>query len=105
MAPARRGACGCNIDGMKSMDKTYAAISDQALVDLTRQMIAIPSPNFEEGAVADFIAERMKRCGMEVEMMKVEHPDQPGKATRQPIGRLRGSGGGPTLMFNGHLDV
>ena len=41
------------------MEKTYAAISDQALVDLTRQLIAIPSPNFEEGAVADFIGERM----------------------------------------------
>jgi acetylornithine deacetylase len=87
------------------MEKTYAAISDQALVDLTRQLIAIPSPNFEEGAVADFIGERMARTGMDVQMMPVEHPDQPGKVTRQPIGRLRGAGGGPTLMFNGHLDV
>ena len=88
-----------------SAQKTYAAISDQALVDLTRQLIAIPSPNFEEGAVADFIGERMTRTGMDVQMMPVEHPDQPGKVTRQPIGRLRGAGGGPTLMFNGHLDV
>jgi acetylornithine deacetylase len=87
------------------MDKTYGAISDQALVELTRQLIAIPSPNFEEGPVADFIAERMTRTGMDVQMMPVEHPDQPGKVTRQPIGRLRGTGGGPTLMFNGHLDV
>jgi acetylornithine deacetylase len=90
---------------MKSIEKAYAAIGDQALVELTRQMIAIPSPNFEEGAVADFIAERMARTGMDVQMMRVEHPEEPGKATRQPIGRLRGTGGGPTLMFNGHLDV
>ena len=87
------------------MEKTYAAISDQALVELTRQLIAIPSPNFEEGPVADFIAERMARTGMDVQMMRVEHPDVPGKVTRQPIGRLRGTSGGPTLMFNGHLDV
>ena len=84
------------------MEKTYAAISDQALVELTRQLIAIPSPNFEEGPVADFIAERMARTGMDVQMMRVEHPDVPGKVTRQPIGRLRGTSGGPTLMFNGH---
>ena len=83
----------------------FGAIRDDALVDLTRTMIAIPSPNFEEGAVADFLAERMTAIGMEVDMMTVEHPTDPSKRTRQAIGRLRGTGGGPTLMFNGHTDV
>lgn len=87
------------------MDKVYAAISDETLVDLTRRLISIPSPNFEEGAVADFIADRMARCGMKVEMMDVVHPSEAGRVTRQPVGRLPGSGGGRTLMFNGHLDV
>ena len=84
------------------MDKVYAAISDETLVDLTRRLISIPSPNFEEGAVADFIADRMARCGMKVEMMDVVHPREAGGVTRQPVGRLPGSGGGRTLMFNGH---
>lgn len=85
--------------------KVFAAIGDEALVDLARRMIAIPSPNFEEGAVADFLAERMRAIGMEVQMMTVEHPTEPAKSTRQAIGRLRGTGGGPALMFNGHTDV
>lgn len=83
----------------------FAAIHTDDLVTLARQMIAIPSPNFEEGAVADFLAERMAAVGMDVQMMMVEHPADSTKTTRQAIGRLRGTGGGPTLMFNGHTDV
>jgi acetylornithine deacetylase/succinyl-diaminopimelate desuccinylase-like protein len=93
---------------MKSIDtakKAFGEISDEALVKLTRDMIRIPSPNFGEGAVADFLAERMTKSGMDVQMMTVEHPTEAGKSTRQAIGRLRGTGGGPTLMFNGHTDV
>jgi acetylornithine deacetylase len=93
---------------MKSNDnlkKAFDSIHDEALVDLARTMIRIPSPNFAEGAVADFLAQRMKTVGMDVQMMSVEHPNEPGKSTRQAIGRLRGAGGGPTLMFNGHTDV
>jgi acetylornithine deacetylase/succinyl-diaminopimelate desuccinylase-like protein len=89
----------------ENLNKVVAAIHDDALVKLTRDMIRIPSPNFGEGAVADFLAERMRGIGMEVQMMTVEHPTEKGKATRQAIGRLRGTGGGPTLMFNGHTDV
>lgn len=89
----------------ETVDAVFARIGDDALVSLAREMIAIPSPNFEEGAVADFLAERMAACGMDVQMMTVEHPTEAGKVTRQAIGRLRGHGGGPTLMFNGHTDV
>jgi acetylornithine deacetylase/succinyl-diaminopimelate desuccinylase-like protein len=89
----------------EAVKKSFAGISDEALVKLARDMIRIPSPNFAEGAVADFLAERMSKIGMEVQMMTVEHPTEAGKATRQAIGRLRGAGDGPTLMYNGHTDV
>jgi acetylornithine deacetylase/succinyl-diaminopimelate desuccinylase-like protein len=85
--------------------RAFDGISDDALVKLARDMIRIPSPNFAEGAVADFLAERMRSLGMQVDMMVVEHPTEPGKSTRQAIGRLKGTGGGPSLMFNGHTDV
>ena len=88
-----------------NLKKAFAGIRDDAIVDLARAMIRIPSPNFGEGAVADFLAERMRKIGMEVQMMAVEHPTEAGKSTRQALGWLRGSGGGPTLMFNGHTDV
>jgi acetylornithine deacetylase len=87
------------------VNRIFAEIRDDQLVSLAREMIRIPSPNFGEGAVADFLAERMRKLGMDVQMMTVEHPTEKGKATRQALGWLRGSGGGPTLMFNGHTDV
>src|SRR5437879_13056594 len=46
----------------------------------------------------------MSELGLDVEMMDVTHWAKPGKTTRQPIGRLRGTGGGPSLMLNGHMD-
>jgi len=85
--------------------RVFQELSDQAIINLTREMIAIPSPNFGEGAVADFLAERMTASGMDVQMMEVEHPTDPSQITRQPIGRLKGDGTGPVLMFNGHTDV
>jgi acetylornithine deacetylase/succinyl-diaminopimelate desuccinylase-like protein len=89
----------------ENLNRVFGQIRDDALVKLTRDLIRIPSPNFGEAAVADFLAERMRGIGMDVQMMTVEHPTEKGKSTRQAIGRLRGTGGGPTLMFNGHTDV
>jgi acetylornithine deacetylase/succinyl-diaminopimelate desuccinylase-like protein len=37
-------------------------------------------------------------------MMDVAHPFDPGITSRQPMGILHGSGGGPSLMLNGHMD-
>ncbi len=93
------------MDSMVTRQKVFSEISQDALVGLARRMIAIPSPNFEEGEVADFLAEHMLGMGLEVEMMGVDHPTDSTKKTRQPIGRLRGTGGGKSLMFNGHTDV
>ena len=82
-----------------------AAVDDAALVALLREMIAIPSPHFAEGPATDFMAARMRESGFGVAEMPVHHPLEPGRTTRQAIGRLRGEGGGPTVMINGHLDV
>ncbi len=89
----------------EQVNRIFSEIRDDDLVSLARAMIRIPSPNFGEGAVADFLAERMSKLGMEVQMMTVEHPTEKGKSTRQALGWLRGTGGGPSLMFNGHTDV
>src|SRR3981189_3910953 len=37
-------------------------------------------------------------------MREVTPPAKPGQTARQPIGRLAGTGGGPSLMLNGHMD-
>lgn len=80
-------------------------VSQERLIDLTRDMIAIPSPNFGEAKVADFLADYMTGMGLTVQMMEVPHPNDTSKKTKQPIGLLRGTGGGPCLMLNGHMDT
>lgn len=75
-------------------------------VALTRELVATDSTNPQlspggagEGAVARIIAERLERAGLEVSLSQVA-PGRP-----NVVGRLRGSGGGSSLMLCGHMDV
>jgi acetylornithine deacetylase/succinyl-diaminopimelate desuccinylase-like protein len=81
-----------------------AAIDAKRILDLEQRSIRIPSSTFEEGNLADLYADYMSGIGLDVEMQVVTHPFDPQRQSRQPIGRLRGSGEGPTLLINGHLD-
>jgi acetylornithine deacetylase len=81
-----------------------AAIAPARVLDLEQRSIRIPSPTFEEGALADLYAEYMSGIGCTVEMQHVAHPFEAGRSSRQPIGRLQGTGGGPTLLINAHMD-
>src|SRR5918996_134230 len=81
-----------------------AGIENEQVLDLEQAAIRIPSTTFEEGAIADLFANYMSDLGLNVQMMDVTHWAKPGKTTRQPIGRLRGTGGGTSLMLNGHMD-
>ena len=84
--------------------KILSEISDERVLEFEQAMIRIPSSAFEEQEIADYLANYMSDIGLEVEMMQVENPRQAGSYSRQPIGRLNGSGGGPSLMLNGHMD-
>ena len=81
-----------------------AGISDERVLELERALIRIPSSTFQEQDIADYLATYMADIGLEVEMMPVVHPDNPEIITRQPVGWLQGTGGGPSLMLNGHMD-
>jgi acetylornithine deacetylase len=85
-------------------EKIFGRISNDQVLALEQAAIRIPSSTFEEGPLADHLANYMADAGLDVEMMEVTHPAKPGKRTRQPIGRLRGTGGGSSLMLNGHMD-
>jgi acetylornithine deacetylase/succinyl-diaminopimelate desuccinylase-like protein len=82
----------------------------QTLVDAARvleieqALLKIPSSAFEEQMIADHLAERMNDIGLDVTMMEVAHPFDPSITSRQPVGVWRGTGGGPSLMLNGHMD-
>jgi acetylornithine deacetylase len=84
--------------------KIVAGVGDEQVLKLEQAAIRIPSTTFEEGPLADYLANYMSDIGLDVEMMEVTHAGKPGKQTRQPVARLRGTGGGPSLMLNGHMD-
>lgn len=82
------------------------ALRENPVVELAQALIACDSTNPDlspggagEGAVAALIAARMRSAGLEVSLDEVA-PGRP-----NVIGRLRGSGGGRTLMLWGHTDV
>jgi acetylornithine deacetylase/succinyl-diaminopimelate desuccinylase-like protein len=74
-------------------------IDRNRLVEWAGRAIAIPSFTGSEGAMATFMAETFQELGLAVQWQQVEQ----GRAN--VLGTLRGAGGGPTLMFNGHMDT
>jgi len=81
-------------------NKVLANIREEDVLELSRQLIAIPSETGNEKAVSDFTVSYMKSdLGMEAEGL-AGVPDRP-----NAVGRLRGAGGGPTTQYSGHLDT
>lgn len=85
-------------------DSVQSYIRDEDVLEIEQALIRIPSSTFKEHAIADYLAGRMRGLGMDVSMMEVVHPQDRERTSRQPVGVLRGTGGGPSLMLNGHMD-
>src|SRR5690242_13056833 len=76
-------------------------------VALLQQLVRVPTENpkitgrapLEEGRCQDLVAEALSRLGMQVDRFDA----LPGRP--DVVGRLAGSGTGPALLFNGHVDV
>lgn len=89
----------------EDVKKVLNNIDQERLLALEVNSLRIPSLTFEEGEYADFLAEYMADMGLEVEMMAVPNPKEPDVVSRQPVGRLPGTGGGASVMLNGHMDT
>ena len=76
-----------------------AHVDPRELVDLASALIRIPSFKTEETPVALFLDEFFRSRGYEVDLQEIE----PGRL--QTIATLRGTGGGASLMLNGHTDI
>ena len=81
-------------------------INKGKLVELLKDLVKINSvnPSLVTGAageaeIAEYIKDWMEAYGLETEFTIVEA----GRAN--VVGFLKGSGGGKTLMFNGHIDT
>ncbi len=93
-------------------DALFARIEAKTadLVELTRDLIRIPTVNPPGDAYADcarFIGERLRRRGFEVAYVRGE--GTPGDSDRYPrtnvVARREGGRAGPCVHFNGHTDV
>jgi acetylornithine deacetylase len=69
------------------------------ILQIAGELIRIPSFTTEETQVAQFLHDFFRREGLESELQEVD----PGRL--QTIGRLRGGGGGKSLILNGHIDI
>jgi acetylornithine deacetylase/succinyl-diaminopimelate desuccinylase-like protein len=74
-------------------------IDRDRLVEWASRAISIPSFTGSEEAMAAFMADTFRELGTAVQWQQVEE----GRAN--VVGTLSGTGGGPTLMFNGHMDT
>jgi len=74
-------------------------IREDEIVSVCCEAINIPSPTGGELAMAEYMRAAFERLGLTVTWQQVED------ARANVIGRLEGSGNGPCLMFNGHMDT
>jgi len=82
-------------------DPLLDGIDDDADLTVLRQMIQTKSysGSGEESALARIMIGHMKELGLETRIIEVE-PDR-----FNAVGVLRGTGGGTSLMLNGHIDT
>ncbi len=76
-----------------------AAVDADRLVEFAKAAIAVPSFTGDEQAMAELMADTLAGMGLAVQWQQVED----GRAN--VLGTWPGSGGAPTLMFNGHMDT
>ncbi len=84
-------------DATKS--RVLRQIKEREIVGFASRITRLPSFKTEETRVARFLAGFFRRRGYKVDLQEVE----PGRY--QTIATLKGTGGGKTLMLNGHIDI
>lgn len=80
-----------------------AHVDTEQVVELARGALMIPSYSGEEEEAARYFEARMGEVGLASRLQPVPAGEHMGPSANA-IGTLKGSGGGPTLMFNGHID-
>lgn len=74
-------------------------LDPQRVLDLTCAMTRIPSFMKEEKAVSDWATTTMEEMGFDEVWQQEVEPGRP-----NALGRIRGTGDAPSILFNGHLD-
>src|SRR5919108_1659193 len=85
-------------------------------ISFLRQMIAIPSVTGDEAKIQKFLADYMRKIGLDVDMWETDWETLKKHPGYRPVERgyegrpnivatLKGTGGGRSLLLNGHTDV
>ncbi|VTR97300.1 M20 family metallopeptidase [Tuwongella immobilis] len=82
------------------VDRIRRAINRDRLLATATELIAVPSPTGQAGAVSDRLAELITADGFAVRREIADHPAAPAVLATLDSGKP-----GPTMQFNGHLDV
>jgi acetylornithine deacetylase len=85
---------------VKELEERVAGSVDEArLVEWAARAIGVPSFTGSEQAMGELMAETFGDLGLAVQWQQVE------EGRPNVLGTRAGSGGGPSLMFNGHMDT
>jgi len=80
-------------------EETVAGVDAGRLVRLAVDLVSIPSPTGDEQAMAERVREEFADIGLQVQWQDVED------GRPNVLGIWEGTGGGKSLMFNGHMDT
>lgn len=80
-------------------------IDKNDVVELTRKLIAIPSPYFEEKAIMEFVEGWFRNQGMQPFVHEYHEYKVTGHHGKNIVVNLEGGQPGPAICLNGHLDT
>ncbi len=80
-------------------ERLIECVDERRLVETACTYVSTPSPTGSEQAMAEVARSALEDAGLKTTWQEVED------GRPNVIGTLEGAGGGPTLMFNGHMDT
>src|SRR5690606_12767851 len=93
---------------LETMARKKTAASTSPLVDMVMELMAIPGPSGQEGAIMQHIVERLKRAGASPSALKFDkaHTETPLKGeVGNLVFQLPGTVKGPRRMLSAHVDT
>lgn len=83
----------------KTLERVWKHVEEKELVSLAMDLVSTPSTTGSEEAAAKLLVNWLNERDIPAFYQEVE------AGRGNVVGRLKGSGDGPILMFNGHLDT
>jgi len=78
----------------EELQRVVNRISKEAIIEVLRDLVRIPSLSGEEEEIAEYLAKKMIQCGLSVEVIG-----------GNVVGKLISARDAKTLVFNGHMDT